>query len=218
MIKADHKKWARFIFDYYINNLLKKNFVSYYLVNDCPKLSDNEHIIYTPNHISWWDGFFIDYIIKNFSARKMYIMMLEEQLKRFWFFKKLGAYSINPGENGSILSTIRYTGEILKSRKNLLVLFPQGAIEPFEKRPLTIKKGLKLFIENGPAELVVIPVAFKIQYFNEKKPSVIARFGQILKAETVCSDFKLYVNEFYRNLDELNKAVFENKFQRDLFR
>jgi 1-acyl-sn-glycerol-3-phosphate acyltransferase len=218
MIKADHKKWARFIFDYYIDNLLKKNFVNYYLINDYPQINDNLGMIITPNHISWWDGFFIDYVIKNFSKRNMYLMMLEDQLKRFWFFKKLGAYSINSASVSSLLTTAKYTKDLLKYPDNLAVIYPQGTIEPFEKRPLTIKKGLKLFIENMENEIVVVPAAFKIQYFNEKKPSVIARFGKILKAETVCSDFQLYINEFYRNLDELNEAVFENKFKQDLFR
>lgn len=218
MIKAEHKNWARYIFDYYINNLLKKNFISYYLLNDYPVLDKNLSIILTPNHISWWDGFLIDYLVKNFSNRKMYIMMLEKQLKRFWFFQKLGAYSINPDSISSLLTTVKYTRELLKNPDNLAVIYPQGTIESFEKRPLTIKKGIKLFIENMPNEIVVIPAAFKIQYFNERKPSVIARFGKILNAETICSDYQLYINEFYQNLDELNKAVFENKFQQDLFR
>ena len=218
MFKADHKKWARFIFDYYVDNLLKKNFVSYYLVNNYPDIDDNLNIIFTPNHISWWDGFFIDYIIKNSSNRKMYIMMLEEQLKRFWFFQKLGAYSINPNRLNGLLSTVKYTRDLLNNPNNLVVIYPQGTIEPFEKRPLTIKKGLKLFIENMPNQIVVIPVAFKIQYFNEKRPAVVARFGKILNAETICSDYQLYINEFYQNLDELNKAVFERKFNQDLFR
>lgn len=218
MIQAEHKKWARFIFDCYINKLLKKNFINYYLLNSYPIIDKNLSIVLTPNHISWWDGFFIDYIVKIFSDRKMHIMMLEEQLKKFWFFKKLGAYSIKPDSVSSILTTVRYTRELLKNPEKLAVIYPQGTIEPFEKRPLTIKKGLKLFIENMPNEILVIPVAFKIQYFNEKKPSIIARIGKILNAETICSDYQLYVNEFYRNLDELNKALFDNKFQQDLFR
>ena len=41
MIKADHKNWARFIFDIYINNLLKRNFSNYYLTNSYPDLPDN---------------------------------------------------------------------------------------------------------------------------------------------------------------------------------
>ena len=218
MIKADHKNWARCLFDFYINNLLRKNFVNYYLANDYPQIDKDSGIILTPNHISWWDGFFADYIVKSFSGRKLYIMMLEEQLKRFRFFQKLGAYSINPSSISSILSAAKYTREILKDKNNLVVIYPQGTIEPYEKRPLSIKKGLKLFIENVQEEVAVIPAAFRIQYFNEKKPSVIARFGNIMKTETVSSDYQSYINEFYNNLDGLNQAVFENNFYKDLFK
>ena len=217
MIKADHKNWARFIFDIYINNLLKRNFSNYYLTNSYPDLPDNLSIVLTPNHISWWDGFFIDYLVKKFSKKKMHIMMLENQLKQYWFFQKLGAYSINPSSTSSIISTVKYTREILKNKNNLAVIYPQGKIEPFEKRPLNIKNGLKLFIENLHAELFVIPVAFKIQYLNEKNPAVIGRFGKILKADTICLDYQLYINEFYNNLNALNKSAFEGNFQNDLF-
>ncbi|MDX1777464.1 MAG: hypothetical protein R3339_01145, partial [Thermodesulfobacteriota bacterium] len=96
MIKASHKKWARLIFNPYCDLLLKRNFSQFLLVNDFPQLSPKLPLIITPNHISWWDGFFIYYLSKKKFNRKIYLMMLESSLEKFWFFQKIGAFSINP--------------------------------------------------------------------------------------------------------------------------
>ncbi len=218
MIKADHKKWARIIFDIYIDRLLKKNFSNFFLANNFPLIDEKFSLILTPNHISWWDGFFIDYIVKKLSKRKFHIMMLEEQLKRYWFFQKLGAYSIDPENKSSLITTVKYTNEILKNKNNLAVIYPQGTIEPFEKRPLTIKEGLQLFVSDFSEDLIVVPVAFKIQYYEDKNPAVITRFGNSLKAKIIKSDFDLFINEFYKNLNELSSSAFNKKFIYDLFK
>ena len=96
MIQASHKKWARRIFNPYCDSLLKRNFSQFLRVNTFPRLSPDLPLIITPNHISWWDGFFIDYLTRKFLNRKGYIMMLEEQLSKYWFFQKIGAFSIDP--------------------------------------------------------------------------------------------------------------------------
>lgn len=217
MIKADHKKWARIIFDIYIDRLLKKNFSNFFLANNFQQIEENYSLILTPNHISWWDGFFIDYIVKKLSNRKFHIMMLEEQLERYWFFQKLGAYSIDPENKSGLISTVKYTNEILKDKNNLAVIYPQGTIETFEKRPLKIKEGLKLFMSNFSENLIVVPVAFKIQYYDDKDPAIITRFGKSLNAKMIKSDFDLYINEFHKNLDELSSAAFNKIFTSDLF-
>ncbi len=148
--------------------------------------------------------------------KKLHLMMLESSLKKYWFFNKLGAYSIDPDKNSSVLETTRYTREILKEPKNFVVTYPQGEIEPFEKRPLHIKEGIKLFLKDVKEYTRVLPVGFKIQPFNEKNPAVICRFGELLKAEDVVNDYDLFIDSFTGNLDELNKAVFSQNFQKDI--
>ena len=59
MIKADHKKWAEFVFDIYLRRLLKKSFYDFRIINELPAFDYSKSIIVTPNHFSWWDGFFI---------------------------------------------------------------------------------------------------------------------------------------------------------------
>lgn len=217
MIKADHKKWARAVFNPYLNLLLKKNFSNFYLVNEFPQIPEEYGLIITPNHISWWDGFFIDFINRKKLNRKIYILMLEEQLAKYKFFRKLGAYSINNGSVKSVIETINYTSRIISSNKNFAVVYPQGEIEDYEKRPLNFKEGVKYFLKNSGKNIFVVPAGFKIQYYNKKYPAIIARFSEPINGEEIISDFEKYKNIFTENLEHLSRAAFDKKFKEDLF-
>ena len=216
MIKASHKKWARFLFNPYCDWLLKRNFSQFLRVNNYPHLSPELPLIITPNHISWWDGFFIDYLARRFINRRGFILMLEEQLSRYWFFQNLGAFSIDPTHLKKITETVQYVHNVLHDNKNFVILYPQGEIEPYEMRPLALKRGLTLFLK-ATSEVQVLLVAFKIQYYNQKRPSLLVKFGETLSGIAITADFKNYEDHFYDNLDSLSCAAFNKSWEEDLF-
>lgn len=218
MLKTQHNRIARILFEYYITRLMKKNFSNFYLCNEIPNIPDSTGLIITPNHISWWDGFFIDLLMKKKSNRLIHLMMLETQLKRFWFFQKVGAYSIHPDNPKSILESFNYTMEVVSNPKNFAVIYPQGKIEPFEKRPLEIKRGISVLAKKISTSVNVLPVAFKIQYADEKNPFVAVRFGNLLTGQSLINDDSLFEKEFYSNLDKLNNSVYANGFIEDIFK
>jgi 1-acyl-sn-glycerol-3-phosphate acyltransferase len=217
MIKAEHKRWARILYDLYIKRILKKSFSHFYLSNKLPNIPYDKALIITPNHISWWDGFFIDYVTKNTLNRKIHLMMLESSLNKFWFFKKVGAYSIDPENPISIIETFNYSRDILEEKKNFVVSYPQGEIESFEKRPLSLKYGIKSLIRPIKSNVIVLPVGFKIEYYEERLPAVICRFGSLLNGEKLVDNISIYEEEFMKNLDSLSESSFNKKFIRDLF-
>lgn len=210
MIKADHKKWARWLYDFYVPRLLKSNFQNFYLTNEFPDIPDNQSLIITPNHFSWWDGFFIDYTLRFFSKRKIYLLMLEEQLKRYWFFKKVGAFSINPHNPKSIKKTFDYIIEVIGDPKNVLIFYPQGEIEDYVKRPLTVKEGLKTILNMANTEVNILPVAFKIKYGNTKKPDVLVRFGEVITSVKAKENFNFFIDAFNSNVNFLDELQTDN--------
>ena len=139
MIKAQHKNWAEFIFKPYVMRLIRKHFYGLYLMEEFPAVKSDIPILLMPNHSTWWDGFFV-YLLNNLIYRRpLYVMMLEEQLSKYSFFSKVGAYSIRPGHPASILETMKYSLEILHTVKNpapLVCLFPQGKMTPASARPI----------------------------------------------------------------------------------
>ena len=216
MIEASHKKWARWLFTPYCDFLLKRNFSQFLRVNKCPQLSPELPLIITPNHISWWDGFFIDYLTRRFIKRRGFIMMLEEQLSRYWFFQKVGAFSIDPTHPKKITETVKYVQSLLENPANFVILYPQGEIEPYEMRPLTLKRGLQLFLKKT-LEVQVLLVGFKIQYYNQKRPSLLVKFGEILSGKSISDDFRNFEDHFYHNLDSLSDDAFNRSWQEDMF-
>jgi 1-acyl-sn-glycerol-3-phosphate acyltransferase len=216
MIKAEHQYWAKVLFDFYERRILKKSFSNFYLVNEAPQIPKNKSLLVTPNHISWWDGFFINYVAKYSLQKKLHLMILESSLKKYWYFKKVGAFSINPDNKVSIAETFKYVRSILSNNNNFVVTYPQGEIEDFSKRPLSLKNGIGLLVKPIVDETIILPIGFKIQYYEKKNPSVLCRFGSLIEPRKIIDDFKSFENEFVKNLDLLSQAAIEKKIMKDI--
>lgn len=205
MIKAERNRIALFVFDIYLDRLLKKYFHDFILINDFPSIRDDKSLIVAPNHFSWWDGFFVYYSLRKLTKKKTYIMMLEEQLKRYWFFQKIGCFSVNPNNKQSTIVTMKYTMELLNNPDNCVVIFPQGELEPFDKNPLSYNKGIEFLAEHSNNEFDILPVANKIYYTNQKLPFVLMRTDQIINSSDVKIKSVSLFDEFKKNLLEVSK-------------
>ncbi len=216
MIKANNKYWARLVFNYYIENLLKKKFSHFYSVDKIEFPNSQSSFVLTPNHFSWWDGFFADFVLRKETNHNLKIMMLEDQLKKYWFFKYLGAFSIDLEKKISIKESIQYSQKLLNDVGNALVIYPQGKYEPYDKNPLEVKEGIKLIVNNNPTTLIY-PLAFKIEFSEEQKPFIAFRIAAPITSKKVIEDFDGYINCFTENLEQLNSAVKNKEFHKDYF-
>ncbi|WP_337864864.1 lysophospholipid acyltransferase family protein [Ignavibacterium sp.] len=205
MIKAERNKIASFVFDIYLDRLLKKYFHDFILVNGFPSIRDDKSLIVAPNHFSWWDGFFVYYSLRKLSQKKIYIMMLEEQLKRFWFFQKIGCFSVNPNNKQSGIVTMKYTLELLNYPDNCVVIFPQGEIESFDKNPLGYNKGIEFLAENSNRDFEILPVANKIYYTNQKLPFILMHVHHLINSAEIKNKSVSLFNEFKENLSVLSE-------------
>jgi len=204
MIKAEHQTRAELIFNPYINYLLRKNFNSFYIKGVPPDLDKYPGLIITPNHFSWWDGFITHFLLSKLTRKIVFTMMLEEQLKKYWFFKKVGAYSINVSNPVSMVRTLDYTRTILNDKNNIVVLYPQGEIQSLLSENIAIKPGLKFIIEKNSDRNYVLPLALKIEYGRNKKPDIAASFGRIYSAEEIYGDYDVFKKGFIDNIKRLN--------------
>lgn len=213
MIKADHKKWAEFVFDIYLKRLLKKSFYDFRIINDLPQIDKSKSLIVTPNHFSWWDGFFIYWVNKKLFNRKLFVLMLEEQLKRYWFFKKLGCYSIDLNDSRKMTASLKYTMDLLLNSNNFITIYPQGEIQPYEQRPVKFRDGIDFLAKKSKNDFQILPVSFKIHYTNERFPIVYARFGKLLNSNDVAVNSQLFKDQFINNLDLINSEYSTSNFK-----
>lgn len=207
MIKAEHNKWAELIFYSYLKRLLKKSFLDFRLVNQLPAIDKTKSILITPNHFSWWDGFFVYWLNRNLIKRKLYVMMLEEQLKRYWFFQKVGCFSIDLNDNRKMITSLKYSIDLLSKTGNLVTLYPQGEIQPFNKSNIELKDGVSFLAKSCFTEFQILPIAFKIDFTKEKLPVIYGRFGNVLSSKQAAIYSQLYKEEFINNLNNLKKET-----------
>lgn len=213
MIKASHNKWAKFVFDIYLERLLKKSFYDFRIINELPQLDNTKALLVTPNHFSWWDGFFIYWLNKKVFNRKLYIMMLEEQLQRYWFFQKLGCYSVDLHDNRKMITSMKYSIDLLSKPENLVTIYPQGEIQSFDSENLNFKNGINFLGKQSHKDFNILPVAFKIEYTNEKLPIIFCRFGKPIMSKQAANFTHLYKDEFKMNLNYLKEDILTANFK-----
>ncbi|MBK8551032.1 MAG: lysophospholipid acyltransferase family protein [Ignavibacteria bacterium] len=209
MIKAKHNIPARAIYNKSVSLLLKHEFNRFVLLNEFPGRESSRGLIVTPNHFSWWDGFFAEYLMKRFTKRIPYVMMLERQLKKYRFFRYAGAFSIEPTSPASVLESLGYSKEILNSKDNYLIFYPQGEIQFYETDHVSLKNGLEHL--SRKSEFDVLIVSFKIFYNESKKPSVCCRFGERFSSEQLKSDYESYKRSFIENIRLTDSDLFYKK-------
>jgi hypothetical protein len=97
-------------------------------------------------------------------------MMLEEQLRRYRFFRRLGAFGIAQGHPRSVRAALSYSAEVLKDPSHCLCVFPQGSMRRAHDRPLGFKRGLQTILAMYGGEASVLPVAIACEFRDERRP------------------------------------------------
>jgi hypothetical protein len=131
-------------------------------------------------------------------------MMLEEQLRKYWFFNYTGGFSVNK-KSKSIIETLNYTRDLLCDNKNLVMIFPQGEIQSMHNQTFVFEKGLERIIKNKDNPIQIVFLANLVDYFSNPKPGIYLYLfeypGANLDLETLQNSY----NEFYRQCVEKQK-------------
>ncbi len=181
MIQARHSRTAERIFEVYLRSLFRRHFHSLALLGDIPAVHSELPVLLLPNHSTWWDGFFAFALNKQLFKRPFYLMMLEEQLQKYRFFTRLGAYSVRPGSPRSVAETLQYTASVLSGQPPPLVcMFPQGELLPSHIRPLGYRRGAEHILTRAKAPLTIVPLAIRCEFLGEQLPDVFFLFGSPL--------------------------------------
>ena len=169
IIKARHNFIIHPIFKQFSRIMINRHFSKVEIIGDID-VSNNRSILLLSNHTGWWDGFWHLYLNMKLFKKKFHFMMLEEQLKKHWYFNYTGGFSVNKSAK-SIVETIRYSAELLSHPQNVVLMFPQGKIGSMHKREILFEKGVQKIIERTDRSKVQIVFQVNsIDYFINKKP------------------------------------------------
>lgn len=170
MIAARHQWWAEWLFFPFVKGLLRRHFHCLRLLGELPRLEPDQPLLIVPNHGTWWDGFFVYYLNRLLFRRQLYLMMLDEQLSRYRFFHRVGAFGIRPGLPRSVLETLRYSAEVLQDPGNALCLFPQGELRYHALRPLVFQRGLERILKLCGRTFQLLPLGIRCELLEDQRP------------------------------------------------
>jgi chlorobactene lauroyltransferase len=133
--------------------------------------------LFYANHPSWWDGYLAFLLSYEHWQRDGYIMMEEDQLARYSFFRRCGAFSVDRHDPREGMRSVAYTAQLLvRHPQRVAWIFPQGEITPNDRRPLRTYSGAA-HIAKRATPIRCAPVAFRYEFGTEQRPEALIRIG-----------------------------------------
>jgi 1-acyl-sn-glycerol-3-phosphate acyltransferase len=166
MLKAKHHF---FVYPFFQRFTLVKMRRTFHQVNLHGNFEDkNKAVMVIANHVSWWDGFWLMYINLKVLKRKFHFMMLEEQLRKHWYFNLTGGFSVRKSSR-SLLESITYARELLQNPNNMVLMFPQGDIQSMHEQNIIFQKGIERILEKSDHTVQLLMIANITDYFSHPK-------------------------------------------------
>ncbi len=203
MLKPKHHIIIYPFFKRFTRFLLKRNFKSVQIEGSFQ--DTGEPILVIANHISWWDGFWMMYLNLKIFHRKFHFMMLEEQLKKHWYFQYSGAYSIKK-KSRSVLDSLDITTKLLEDKCNMVFVFPQGKIHSLYNDNIKFEKGIERVINTVKNDVQVVCVASFLDYFRDSKPNLYLYLKQYSAQDLKGKLVEKQYDHFYRSVLKQQKA------------
>jgi 1-acyl-sn-glycerol-3-phosphate acyltransferase len=204
MIKAKHHSVISPLFKWLARFLIKRNFSSIH-INGIFK--DNGHsVLVIANHVSWWDGFWVEYLNQKIIHRRFHFMMLEEQLKKHWYFQHTGGYSVKKNSR-EIIESINYTNELLRNSENIVLMFPQGKIHSSHNSAVRFEKGIQHIVAKCDDKTQVMFMANFTDYFSDAKPHLYIYTKTLSVASLRNACIEEEYNRFYTEVLNQHKIL-----------
>ncbi len=176
IIKAKHNLFIYNFFKLYSLYKIRRSFRR--VVTEGEFDDNGKAVVVIANHVGWWDGFWVMFLNLRVFRRRFHFMMLEEQLRKFWFFMYSGGFSVHRGSK-SIIETINHAREIIEKSENLLLVFPQGRLESLYQTEIYFEKGIEKILSGKEDRIHLVFVASLVDYYNEQKPSLFIYFTEV---------------------------------------
>ena len=207
ILKAKHNFFIYPFFQKYALWKIKRCFEK---VNVLGEFDDRKlPVLILSNHVSWWDGFWISYLNVKFLHRKFHFMMLENQLRKFWFFNYTGGFSVNKNAR-SVLETIDYTAKLLADGNNMVMLFPQGEIQSIHNNNMQFQRGIDRIMKKLTNKIQILFVVNLTDYFSNPKPTLFQYIKEYEYSQFDFRDLEKQYQIFYNQSIE-NQIINANK-------
>lgn len=191
MIKARHTFTGTMISNLYSGSKMNRAFREIAYIGEWSE--NGLPILMLSNHFSWWDGFIQYRLNRTLFNRKLYVMMLEEQLRKNMILNKCGCFSVRKNSR-SIIETLDYCIDIVKERGNMLLIFPQGEIQSMHTERIQFESGLGYLLKHIENDINIVFNVNLVDYFSGKRPTLNSYFKVSSLAQSV--DMQILEKEY----------------------
>lgn len=130
-----------------------------------------EPLLLVSNHVGWWDGFWIEQLVRRRFKRRLRVMMRYESLSRHSALRYMGGFAVPAGLR-HLPELIQYSIGQLENATNALLIFPQGALYSLYEAEVGFKSGVTAIIEGAVCRPCVLFVYLMVEYGSFARPSV----------------------------------------------
>ncbi|WP_406686904.1 lysophospholipid acyltransferase family protein [Rossellomorea vietnamensis] len=176
MIEPKKSKRFQQLLSGYLTYQLKKHFYRVWIEDQRDSFQQGSGHLVLANHSSWWDGLIVFYLNHHVIKEDSFAMMSQKGMEDFPFFRKIGAFSVNPYSPKDLITSLKFAEKCLQEKKTVWI-FPQGMEEHLEKRPLSFMSGPGYLYERN-AEILVTMVTFYYTFRHDQRPELFIRIGR----------------------------------------
>ncbi|MCA1063028.1 lysophospholipid acyltransferase family protein [Rossellomorea sp. AcN35-11] len=176
MIEPRKSPGFQHILSHYLTYQLKKHFYRIWIDDQRKEGNASSGHLVLANHSSWWDGLMVFYLNDKVIKEDSYAMMSEQGMEDFPFFRKIGAFSVNPESPKDLVKSLKYAEKCLQEKKTVWI-FPQGREEHLEKRPLSFMSGPGFLIERN-SEIKITMVTFYYTFRHDQRPELFIQISE----------------------------------------
>ncbi|MBO6795458.1 MAG: lysophospholipid acyltransferase family protein [Balneolaceae bacterium] len=163
--------------------------------------------VYYLNHNYWWDGLIPLYLNHRLFKQHARAFMEDKQMKKHWFFSKIGAFSINLNNPRSVISSLRFAVDSLSQSNSGVYIYPEGKIVPPSSQVQPFKGGLAWLAQNCSG-VDFVPVAIHIDNSKQSKPELYLMVGSPKNPDPTLSKNEL-TTKFENELNSLMRTLFD---------
>ena len=173
MIRASKGGPFGWLVEHYIARKVRRSFRGVWVRGTLPA-SDGGLVVYL-NHSSFWDGFMAQQLGR-LAGWDAFAMMEEENLARYPFHARIGAFSVKRGDAKSATQTLRYAAkDLLRRPKAAVMIFPQGEIRSGAALgPLS--RGVEVLAR--VAKVPSVAIAIRYVFFEHEFADVLLEVGR----------------------------------------
>ena len=162
------------------------------------------------NHPSWWDPMIAAVLAARYLPDYAHYTPIDAvALEKYRFFTKLGFFGMARNSFESQRRLIDIAAQVLNQPRSALWITPQGRFTDVRERPLRIGSGLPHLVRRARA-CAVIPIAIEYSFWEESKPEVLVRVGQLMDANEIqgrSDEQEFLERRLQETLDLLSRAA-----------